>query len=113
MGDKDAIFSVVDFEEMLCAEHASTIGNNANSMIDMYTENHYARNEQRRNDQTRNLLLIKQSVPDYEGHTPCLRLQAKLHYRPDRLVNSANWQCELAEVQWCKYRCGLIWSRHR
>jgi len=40
--DKDAIFSVVDFEEMLWAEHASTIGNNANSMIDMYTENHYA-----------------------------------------------------------------------
>jgi hypothetical protein len=40
--EKDAIFSVRDFEEMLWAEHASTIGNNANSMIDMYTENHYA-----------------------------------------------------------------------
>ena len=39
---KDAIFSVLDFEEMLWAEHASTIGNNANSMVDMYTENHYA-----------------------------------------------------------------------
>jgi hypothetical protein len=39
---KDAIFSVKDFEEMLWAEHASTIGSNANSMIDMYTENHYA-----------------------------------------------------------------------
>merc|ERR1712137_1372209 len=39
---KDAIFSVVDFEEMLWAEHASTIGTNANSMVDMYTENHYA-----------------------------------------------------------------------
>merc|ERR1712093_949513 len=32
----------LDFEEMLWAEHAGTIGNNANSMIDMYTENHYA-----------------------------------------------------------------------
>merc|ERR1712014_446883 len=32
----------LDEEEMLWAEHASTIGNNANSMIDMYTENHYA-----------------------------------------------------------------------
>merc|ERR1712232_160588 len=40
--DKDAIFSVSDFEEMMWAEHAGTIGNNANSMIDMYTENHYA-----------------------------------------------------------------------
>jgi len=40
--EKDAIFSVRDFEEMLWAEHASTIGSNANSMIDMYTENHYA-----------------------------------------------------------------------
>merc|ERR1712176_703640 len=39
---KDAIFSVLDFEDMLWAEHASTIGNNANSMVDMYTENHYA-----------------------------------------------------------------------
>merc|ERR1712137_661887 len=39
---KDATFSVVDFEDMLWAEHAGTIGNNANSMIDMYTENHYA-----------------------------------------------------------------------
>merc|ERR1712194_367257 len=38
----DAIFSVLDFEEMLWAEHAGTIGNNANSMVDMYTENHYA-----------------------------------------------------------------------
>merc|ERR1711948_211444 len=40
--EKDSIFSVVDFEEMLWAEHAGTIGNNANSMVDMYTENHYA-----------------------------------------------------------------------
>jgi len=40
--EKDAVFSVRDFEDMLWAEHASTIGNNANSMIDMYTENHYA-----------------------------------------------------------------------
>merc|ERR1711948_255380 len=40
--EKDAIFSVVDFEEMLWAEHAGTIGSNANSMVDMYTENHYA-----------------------------------------------------------------------
>jgi len=40
--EKDAVFSVRDFEEMLWAEHAGTIGNNANSMIDMYTENHYA-----------------------------------------------------------------------
>jgi len=39
---KDAAFSVQDFEEMLWAEHAGTIGNNANSLIDMYTENHYA-----------------------------------------------------------------------
>jgi len=40
--EKDAIFSVRGFEEMLWAEHAGTIGNNANSKIDMYTENHYA-----------------------------------------------------------------------
>merc|ERR1712178_339170 len=40
--EKDAIFSVSDFEEMLWAEHAGTVGNNANSMVDMYTENHYA-----------------------------------------------------------------------
>lgn len=40
--DKDAVFSVSDFEQMLWAEHAGTIGSNANSMIDMYTENHYA-----------------------------------------------------------------------
>lgn len=40
--DKDKIFSVRDFEEMLWAEHAGTIGNNAYSMVDMYTENHYA-----------------------------------------------------------------------
>jgi len=40
--EKDAVFSVQDFEEMLWAEHAGTIGNNANSVIDMYTENHYA-----------------------------------------------------------------------
>jgi len=40
--EKDAIFSVSDFEMMLWAEHAGTIGNNANSKIDMYTENHYA-----------------------------------------------------------------------
>jgi len=42
MGEKDAIFSVKDFEEMLWAEHAGTIGNNADSMIDKYTDNHYA-----------------------------------------------------------------------
>jgi len=40
--EKDAIFSVLDFEEMLWAEHAGTIGDNADSTIDMYTENHYA-----------------------------------------------------------------------
>merc|ERR1712050_420718 len=40
--EKDAVFSVQDFEEMLWAEHAGTMGNNANSLIDMYTENHYA-----------------------------------------------------------------------
>merc|ERR1712125_182714 len=40
--DKDAIFSVSDFEEMMWAEHAGTIGNNPDSMVDMYTENHYA-----------------------------------------------------------------------
>jgi hypothetical protein len=40
--EKDAVFSVLDFEQMLWAEHAGTIGNNANSMIDYYTENHYA-----------------------------------------------------------------------
>jgi hypothetical protein len=39
---KDAKFSVEDFEEMLWAEHAGTIGNNANSQVDYYTENHYA-----------------------------------------------------------------------
>jgi hypothetical protein len=40
--EKDAIFSVSDFEEMLWAEHADTLGNDPDSMIDMYTENHYA-----------------------------------------------------------------------
>merc|ERR1712176_1448434 len=40
--EKDAIFSVKDFEEMLWAEHAGTIGNNADSMVDKYTDNHYA-----------------------------------------------------------------------
>jgi len=40
--EKDAIFSVSDFEAMMWAEHAGTIGSNANSMVDMYTENHYA-----------------------------------------------------------------------
>jgi hypothetical protein len=40
--EKDDTFSVLDFEEMLWAEHAGTIGNNPNSMIDYYTENHYA-----------------------------------------------------------------------
>jgi len=40
--EKGGPFSVRDFEDMLWAEHASTIGNNANSMLDMYTENHYA-----------------------------------------------------------------------
>lgn len=40
--DKDAVFSVVDFEEMLWAAHAGTTGNNANSEVDKYTDNHYA-----------------------------------------------------------------------
>jgi len=40
--EKDAIFSVADFEAMLWAEHAGTIGDNANSMVDYYTENHFA-----------------------------------------------------------------------
>jgi len=40
--EKDAIFSVNDFEEMLWAEHAGTIGNNADSQVDKYTDNHYA-----------------------------------------------------------------------
>merc|ERR1712232_298696 len=40
--EKDAIFSVTDFEEMMWAEHAGTIGDNAHSMNDMYTENHFA-----------------------------------------------------------------------
>jgi len=39
---KDQILSVKGFEEMLWAEHAATIGNNANSMVDKYTDNHYA-----------------------------------------------------------------------
>jgi len=39
---KDKILSVEGFEEMLWAVHAATIGNNANSMIDKYTDNHYA-----------------------------------------------------------------------
>jgi hypothetical protein len=40
--NKDEILSVKGFEEMLWAEHAATIGNNADSMIDKYTDNHYA-----------------------------------------------------------------------
>merc|ERR1711988_901982 len=40
--ENDAIFSVSDFEAMMWAEHAGTIGNNADSMVDMYTENHFA-----------------------------------------------------------------------
>lgn len=39
---KDEILSVKGFEEMLWAEHAGTTGNNADSMIDKYTDNHYA-----------------------------------------------------------------------
>jgi len=39
---KDKILSVKGFEEMLWAVHAATIGNNADSMIDKYTDNHYA-----------------------------------------------------------------------
>lgn len=42
MDAEDKSFSVLDFEEMLWAEHAATIGNNANSKIDKYTDNHYA-----------------------------------------------------------------------
>jgi hypothetical protein len=40
--EKDAIFSVGDFEEMMWAEHAGAIGDNADSTVDMYTENHFA-----------------------------------------------------------------------
>lgn len=39
---KDAIFSVVDFEEMLWAEHAGTLADNPDSKTDKYTDNHYA-----------------------------------------------------------------------
>merc|ERR1711981_1205744 len=38
----DATFSVRDFEDMLWAEHAATIGDNADSQVDKYTDNHYA-----------------------------------------------------------------------
>jgi hypothetical protein len=39
---KDQILSVQGFEEMLWATHAGTIGSNADSMVDKYTDNHYA-----------------------------------------------------------------------
>jgi len=42
VADKDTTFSVKDFEEMLWTEHAGTIGDNADSKVDMYTENHFA-----------------------------------------------------------------------
>lgn len=38
----DAAFSVRDFEDMMWAEHAGTIGDDANSKVDKYTDNHYA-----------------------------------------------------------------------
>merc|ERR1712232_776875 len=40
--EKDAVFSVSDFEAMLWAEHAGTLGSNPSSMVDKYTDNHYA-----------------------------------------------------------------------
>jgi len=39
---KDEILSVKGFEEMMWAEHAATLGSNADSMIDKYSDNHYA-----------------------------------------------------------------------
>jgi hypothetical protein len=37
---KDKIFSVKDFEQMLWAEHAGTLGNDPSSQFDKYTDNH-------------------------------------------------------------------------
>lgn len=37
---KDKVFSVADFERMLWAEHAGTVGSNPNSQVDRYTDNH-------------------------------------------------------------------------
>jgi len=39
---KDEILSVKGFEEMMWAEHAATTGSDADSVIDKYTDNHYA-----------------------------------------------------------------------
>jgi hypothetical protein len=38
--EKDKIFSVLDFEQMLWAEHAGTLGNDPTSQVDKYTDNH-------------------------------------------------------------------------
>jgi len=40
--DKDKIFSVLGFEQMLWSEHASVLANDPTSMLDKYTDNHYA-----------------------------------------------------------------------
>jgi len=39
---KDAIYSVQQFEEMLWASHAGTLGSNPSSQTDKYTDSHYA-----------------------------------------------------------------------
>jgi hypothetical protein len=40
--EKDAIFSVSNFEQMMWAAHAGTLGSNPSSMTDKYTDNHFA-----------------------------------------------------------------------
>jgi len=40
--EKDKTFSVLEFEQMLWAEHAGTLANDPTSMTDKYTDNHYA-----------------------------------------------------------------------
>merc|ERR1711920_119568 len=37
---KDRMFSVADFERMLWAEHAGTVGDDPTSQVDTYTDNH-------------------------------------------------------------------------
>jgi hypothetical protein len=40
--EKDKIFSVLGFEQMLWSEHAAVLANDPTSMVDKYTDNHYA-----------------------------------------------------------------------
>merc|ERR1712070_1300409 len=86
---------VADFEEMMWAEHAGTIGDDAHSMTDMYTENHFA-------TPTNSVALAKLSLY-FAVHSPYpITKDTRLAYacKQSYLIDPTGWGIQPMLAKW-------------